>query len=166
MTDDPGYVEHPGEPIRYFDRTFDCDAVKVLPGVFRLHAKPAGHRAGLLRHPPAFGTATGPGRHEPFHAAEQMKGLGHAEHLRPIWSVCHGGAAESTHTQGGQTALEAKVFGGWKVLASLTRHRWRRRMEFVKNRYSSTERIPVSWLGSLRYLSRKVYFSGQPRTES
>ena len=33
MTDDAGYVEHMATN-RYFDRTFDCDAVKVLPGEY------------------------------------------------------------------------------------------------------------------------------------
>ncbi|MBT9496743.1 MAG: chemoreceptor glutamine deamidase CheD, partial [Zoogloea sp.] len=33
MRDEPGYVEHMATN-RYFDRTFDCDAVKVLPGEY------------------------------------------------------------------------------------------------------------------------------------
>ena len=30
---EPGYLEHLATN-RYFDRTFDCDAVKVLPGEY------------------------------------------------------------------------------------------------------------------------------------
>ncbi len=33
VRDEPGYVEHMATN-RYFDRTFDCDAVKVLPGEY------------------------------------------------------------------------------------------------------------------------------------
>lgn len=160
MTDDPGYVEHLATN-RYFDRTFDCDAVKVLPGEYFVTTSDI-----LL--------VTVLGSCVTACIRDRDKGLGGMNHFM-LPETNEGSGMLSTSARYGayamevllnhllklgarRSSLEAKVFGGGKVLASLTQAQvGEKNAQFVLD-YLETERIPVVAQDLLDIYPRKVYF--------
>jgi chemotaxis protein CheD len=160
VTDDPGYVEHLATN-RYFDRTFDCDAVKVLPGEYFVTTSDI-----LL--------VTVLGSCVTACIRDRDKGLGGMNHFM-LPETNEGSGMLSTSARYGayamevllnhllklgarRSSLEAKVFGGGKVLASLTQAQvGEKNAEFVLD-YLNTERIPVVAQDLLDIYPRKVYF--------
>lgn len=160
MHDEPGYVEHLATN-RYFDRTFERDAVKVLPGEYFVTTSDI----VLVTVLGSCVTAC---------VRDREKGLGGMNHF--MLPECGGepGVLSSSARYGAyamevllnhllklgarRSSLEAKVFGGGKVLASLTQAQvGEKNSEFVLN-YLQTERIPVVAQDLLDIYPRKVYF--------
>ncbi len=149
-------------PERYFDRTFQCQALKLLPGQYEV-----GGRDDLLVtvlgscvSACLFDTAAGIGgmNHfmlpsselSPFDGNNVSARLGiHAMELL-INALVHRGARRS--------ALRAKVFGGGAVLQSMAASNvGERNAEFALS-YLRTEGIPVVAQDLLDIYPRKVYF--------
>ncbi|MCB1893859.1 MAG: chemoreceptor glutamine deamidase CheD [Zoogloeaceae bacterium] len=156
---EPAFSEHLATN-RYFDRTFSRDAVKVLPGEYFVATTdlvmvtvlgscvsacirdrekgiggmnhfmlPEGGNAGLNSSSARYGA----------YAMEVL-----LNHLLKLGARRH--------------ALEAKVFGGGQVMASLTRSQvGEKNAEFVLN-YLKLESIPVVARDLLDVYPRKVYF--------
>ena len=128
---------------RYFDLTFDCDAVKVLPGEYFVTTPTScWSPCWVLRyrvHP-----RSGPGAWGMNHFMLPETNEGSAQHLGPLRGVCNGGLAEPSAQIGrAGSSLEAKVFGGGKVFASLTQAQvGEKNAQFVLD-YLDTERIPI-----------------------
>lgn len=158
---EPGYVEHLASN-RYFDRTFDCDAVKVLPGEYFVTT------ADIV-------LVTVLGSCVTACVRDRDKGLGGMNHF--MLPASGGGEADvlSTSARYGayameillnhllklgarRSSLEAKVFGGGRVLASLSQAQvGEKNAEFVLD-YLQTEKIPVVAQDLLDIYPRKIYF--------
>ena len=156
---DPGYIEHLSTN-RYFDRTFGCDAVKVLPGEYFVTTSDI----VLVTVLGSCVTAC---------VRDREKGVGGMNHFM----LPEGGAEGmlSTSARYGayamevllnhllkmgarRTNLEAKVFGGGRVMASLQQSQvGEKNAAFVLD-YLATERIPVVAEDLLDIYPRKVYF--------
>jgi chemotaxis protein CheD len=156
---EPGYLEHLATN-RYFDRTFDCDAVKVLPGEYFVTT------ADIL-------LVTVLGSCVTACIRDRDKGLGGMNHFM-LPDSSEGGMLSSSARYGAyamevllnhllklgarRSSLEAKVFGGGKVLASLSQAQvGEKNAQFVLD-YLNTERIPVVAQDLLDVYPRKVYF--------
>lgn len=159
MSVEPGYLEHLATN-RYFDRTFDCDAVKVLPGEYFVTT------ADIL-------LVTVLGSCVTACIRDRDKGLGGMNHFM-LPDSSEGGMLSSSARYGAYamevllnhllklgarcSSLEAKVFGGGKVLASLSQAQvGEKNAQFVLD-YLNTERIPVVAQDLLDVYPRKVYF--------
>lgn len=159
MSVEPGYLEHLATN-RYFDRTFDCDAVKVLPGEYFVTT------ADIL-------LVTVLGSCVTACIRDRDKGLGGMNHFM-LPDASEGGMLSSSARYGAyamevllnhllklgarRSSLEAKVFGGGQVLASLTQTQvGEKNARFVLD-YLRTERIPVVAQDLLDIYPRKVYF--------
>ena len=159
MSVEPGYLEHLATN-RYFDRTFDCDAVKVLPGEYFVTTSDI-----LL--------VTVLGSCVTACIRDRDKGLGGMNHFM-LPDASEGGMLSSSARYGAyamevllnhllklgarRTSLEAKVFGGGQVLASLTQTQvGEKNAQFVLD-YLHTERIPIVAQDLLDIYPRKVYF--------
>ena len=159
MSVEPGYLEHLATN-RYFDRTFDCDAVKVLPGEYFVTT------ADIL-------LVTVLGSCVTACIRDRDKGLGGMNHFM-LPDSSEGGMLSSSARYGAyamevllnhllklgarRSSLEAKVFGGGKVLASLSQAQvGEKNAQFVLD-YLNTERIPVVAQDLLDVYPRKVYF--------
>ena len=159
MSVEPGYLEHLATN-RYFDRTFDCDAVKVLPGEYFVTT------ADIL-------LVTVLGSCVTACIRDRDKGLGGMNHFM-LPDASEGGMLSSSARYGvyamevllnhllklgaRRSSLEAKVFGGGKVLASLSQAQvGEKNAQFVLD-YLNTERIPVVAQDLLDVYPRKVYF--------
>ncbi|WP_374486244.1 chemoreceptor glutamine deamidase CheD [Zoogloea sp.] len=156
---DPGYVEHLAGN-RYFDRTFDCDAVKVLPGEYFVTTSDI----VLVTVLGSCVTAC---------VRDRDKGLGGMNHFMLPENGGEGVLSSSARygayamevllnhllkLGARRSSLEAKVFGGGKVLASLSQAQvGEKNAEFVLN-YLKTERIPIVAQDLLDIYPRKVYF--------
>jgi chemotaxis protein CheD len=156
---EPGFVEHLATN-RYFDRSFDSDAVKILPGEYYVATtdlvlvtvlgscvaaciRDRDRGIGGINH---FMLPAG-NEHDPL-AASARYGAYAMEIL--VNHLLKLGARRSS--------LEAKVFGGGRVMASLTTSQvGDRNAEFVLD-YLKTERIPVLAQDLLDIYPRKVYF--------
>lgn len=159
MHADPGYVEHLAGN-RYFDRTFDCDAVKVLPGEYFVTTSDI----VLVTVLGSCVTAC---------VRDRDKGLGGMNHFMLPENGGEGVLSSSARygayamevllnhllkLGARRSSLEAKVFGGGKVLASLSQAQvGEKNAEFVLN-YLKTERIPIVAQDLLDIYPRKVYF--------
>ncbi|MDD3354050.1 chemoreceptor glutamine deamidase CheD [Zoogloea sp.] len=161
MHADPGYVEHLATN-RYFDRTFDCDAVKVLPGEYFVTTSDI----VLVTVLGSCVTAC---------VRDRDKGLGGMNHfMLPASSADESSVLSSSARYGAyamevllnhllklgarRSSLEAKVFGGGKVLPSLTQAQvGEKNASFVLD-YLAVERIPVVAQDLLDIYPRKVYF--------
>jgi chemotaxis protein CheD len=160
VTDDLGYVEHLATN-RYFDRTFDCDAVKVLPGEYFVTTSDM-----LL--------VTVLGSCVTACIRDRDKGLGGMNHFMLPETNENSGMLSTSARYGAyamevllnhllklgarRSSLEAKVFGGGKVLASLTQAQvGEKNAQFVRD-YLDTERIPIVAQDLLDIYPRKVYF--------
>ena len=159
MSVEPGYLEHLATN-RYFDRTFDCDAVKVLPGEYFVTTSDI-----LL--------VTVLGSCVTACIRDRDKGLGGMNHFM-LPDASEGGMLSSSARYGAyamevllnhllklgarRTSLEAKGFGGGQVLASLTQTQvGEKNAQFVLD-YLHTERIPIVAQDLLDIYPRKVYF--------
>ena len=159
MSVEPGYLEHLATN-RYFDRTFDCDAVKVLPGEYFVTT------ADIL-------LVTVLGSCVTACIRDRDKGLGGMNHFM-LPDSSEGGMLSSSARYGAyamevllnhllklgarRSSLVAKVFGGGKVLASLSQAQvGEKNAQFVLD-YLNTERIPVVAQDLLDVYPRKVYF--------
>jgi chemotaxis protein CheD len=156
---EPAFVEHLASN-RYFDRTFDADAVKILPGEYF-----ATTSSMLL--------VTVLGSCVAACVRDRQKGIGGMNHFM----LPEAGRSETLSTSARygtyameilinhllklgarRASLEAKVFGGGGVLASLTQSQvGERNAEFVLD-YLATEQIPIVAQDLKDVYPRKVYF--------
>ncbi|MCL1143046.1 chemoreceptor glutamine deamidase CheD [Shewanella gaetbuli] len=149
-------------PNRYYDRYFDCEAVKILPGEYfattqnTLIVTVLGSCVSVCLRDPVLGIA----------------GMNHF--LLPS-DNCHQGGETSASARYGvyameilinhllklganKSRLEAKVFGGGNVLEGFTTvNVGERNAEFVQE-YLTMERIPIIAADLLDIYPRKVYF--------
>jgi chemotaxis protein CheD len=156
---DPGFVEHLANN-RYFDRHFEVEAVKVLPGEYYVTTS-------------AMVLVTVLGSCVSACIRDREKGLGGMNHF--MLADAGDGSSLSASARYGTYAmeilvnhllklgakrnnLEAKVFGGGRVMASLTSSQvGDRNSRFVLD-YLKTEGIPVKAQDLLDVHPRKVYF--------
>ena len=160
MPVEPGYVEHLAKS-RYFDPTFRCDAVKVLPGEYFVTT------TDLL-------LVTVLGSCVTACIRDREKGLGGMNHFMLPESGREDEVVSSSARYGAyamevllnhllklgarRSNLEAKVFGGGRVLASLSQTQvGEKNARFVLD-YLETERIPVVGSDLMDVYPRKVYF--------
>lgn len=151
----------PNAVMRYFDRSFDTDAIKLLPGAY--HA--TGENLALVT---VLGSCVA------ACIRDAKTGIGGMNHfMLPDTSSAEGGVSGSARygvnamevlineliKLGARRAnLEAKVFGGARVMASLAGSDvGSRNAQFVID-YLSRETIPVRARDLLDIWPRKVYF--------
>jgi chemotaxis protein CheD len=156
---DPGYREHLATN-RYYDGTFDCSAVKVLPGEYFV-------ASNLL-------LVTVLGSCVTACIRDREKGVGGMNHFMLPETERDGGVLSASARYGAYAMevllnhllkmgarhgnLEAKVFGGGRVMATLAQSKvGERNSAFVLN-YLATEGIPVVAQDLLDVYPRKVYF--------
>lgn len=157
---EPGFVEHLATN-RYFDRTFDCNAVKVLPGEYFVTTSDM----VLVTVLGSCVTAC---------IRDRDKGLGGMNHFLLPETDREDGVLSASARYGAYAmevllnhvlklgarrgSLEAKVFGGGRVMETLAHSRvGERNAAFVLD-YLATERIPVVAQDLLDVYPRKVYF--------
>lgn len=156
---DPAFSEHLATN-RYFDRTFDKDAVKVLPGEYYVTTR------DLVMVTVLGSCVTACIR-------DRDKGIGGMNHFM-LPDGGESGVMSSSARYGAyamevlvnhllklgarRNSLEAKVFGGGRVMASLKQSQvGERNAQFVLN-YLRTESIPVLAQDLLDVYPRKVYY--------
>lgn len=153
---------HPAEPTRYFDKNFDCEAVKISPGEYFVTARDmlivtvlgscvsvcmrdSISGVGGMNHfmlPGASELEDSPNSRSARYGSYAMDIL--INHLLKLGAVRH--------------RLEAKVFGGARVLPGFSVNNvGDRNTEFILH-YLDTERIPVLAQDLLDIYPRKVYF--------
>lgn len=156
---EPGFVEHLATN-RYYDRAFDSEAVKILPGEYFVTTtdlvlvtvlgscvaaciRDPDRRIGGINHfmLPAANEA------DPLSASARY-GVYAMEIL--INHLIKLGARRSS--------LQAKVFGGGQVMATLTHSQVGGRNAAFVHEFLKTERIPVVAEDLLDIYPRKVYF--------
>ncbi|RTL57830.1 MAG: chemoreceptor glutamine deamidase CheD [Rhodocyclaceae bacterium] len=155
--DEIGFAEHLARN-RYFDRNFEIEAVKVLPGEYFVTTTD-------------MVVVTVLGSCVAACIRDREKGIGGMNHFM----LAEGGDDQTASARYGSYAmeilinhllklgarrdrLEAKVFGGGRVMASLSGAMvGERNSDFVLN-YLQTERIPVVSQDLLDVYPRKVYF--------
>lgn len=156
---EPGYIEHLASN-RYFDRNFDVEAVKVLPGEYYVTTS-------------SMVLVTVLGSCVSACVRDRDKGMGGMNHF-----MLADTAGENTLSSSARygtyamevlinhllklgarrSSLEAKVFGGGRVMASLSGSQvGERNARFVLD-YLETEGIPVLARDLLDVHPRKVYF--------
>lgn len=155
---DPGYLEHLAEN-RYFDRTFQVEAAKVLPGEFYVTT------TNMV-------IVTVLGSCVAACVRDRERGIGGMNHF-----MLPDNASDLLSSSGRygvyamemlvnqllklgarRSSLEAKVFGGARVLASMAQsYVGERNSEFVLT-YMKKENIPVVAQDLLDIYPRKVYF--------
>jgi chemotaxis protein CheD len=160
VQDEAGYLEHMATN-RYFDRTFGSDAVKVLPGEYFVTTSDI----VLVTVLGSCVTAC---------VRDREKGLGGMNHFMLPDGGSEPGVASTSARYGAyamevllnhllklgarRANLEAKVFGGGRVMASLQQSQvGEKNADFVLG-YLDTERIPVVAQDLLDIYPRKVYF--------
>lgn len=159
MNQEPGFVEHLANN-RYFDRKFESEAVKVLPGEYFVTA------ANVLM-------VTVLGSCVSACIRDREKGIGGMNHF--MLADSGEASAVSSSARYGTYAmeilinhllkmgarkhqLEAKVFGGGRVMATLTTSQvGERNARFVRE-FLKTEGIPLAAEDLLDVYPRKVYF--------
>ncbi len=154
----PGLIEHQAAQ-RYFDRNFSCEAVKILPGEFFVTT-----REMLLV--TVLGSCVAACIRDP------ERGIGGMNHFMlpdagtgvMSRSARYGAYAmellvnELIKSGARRTALQAKVFGGGRVMASLAQANvGERNAGFVLD-YLAQEGIPVVAQDLLDSHARKIYF--------
>lgn len=159
-TETPGFVEHLAGN-RYFDRHFEAEAVKVLPGEYYVTTS-----SMLL--------VTVLGSCVSACVRDREKGLGGMNHFMLADSAAEDGMVSASARYGTyameilinhllklgarRNNLEAKVFGGGRVMASLSSSQvGERNARFVLD-YLQMEGIPVMAQDLLDVFPRKVYF--------
>lgn len=154
----PGLIEHQAAQ-RYFDRNFSCEAVKILPGEFFVTT-----RDMLLV--TVLGSCVAACIRDP------ERGIGGMNHFMlpdagtgvMSRSARYGAYAmellvnELIKSGARRSALQAKVFGGGRVMATLANANvGERNAEFVLD-YLAQEGIPVLAQDLLDSHARKIYF--------
>lgn len=159
MSEARGFVEHLANN-RYFDRKFEAEAVKVLPGEYFVTA------ASVLM-------VTVLGSCVSACIRDREKGVGGMNHFM-LADSADAGAVSSSARYGTyameilinhllkmgarRSNLEAKVFGGGRVMATLASSQvGERNSRFVKT-FLKTEGIPTVAEDLLDVYPRKVYF--------
>lgn len=159
MIQEPGFVEHLANN-RYFDRKFGTEAVKVLPGEYFVTA------TNVLM-------VTVLGSCVSACIRDREKGIGGMNHFM-LADSGDAGAVSASARYGAyameilinhllkmgarKTHLEAKVFGGGRVMEKLSSSRvGERNAGFVRN-FLRTEAIPLAAEDLLDVYPRKVYF--------
>lgn len=153
------FVEHLANN-RYFDRQFDVEAVKVLPGEYYVTTS-------------EMVLVTVLGSCVSACIRDRDKGLGGMNHFMLAESAEQGGLSSSARygtyameilinhllkLGARRGSLEAKVFGGGRVMASLSSSQvGDRNARFVLD-YLTTEGIPVRAQDLLDIYPRKIYF--------
>lgn len=156
---EPGFVEHLANN-RYFDRHFEVEAVKVLPGEYYVTTSD-------------MVLVTVLGSCVSACIRDRDKGLGGMNHFMLADSADSGGISTSARygtyameilinhllkLGARRGSLEAKVFGGGRVMASLSSSQvGDRNSRFVLD-YLATEGIPVKAQDLLDVHPRKIYF--------
>jgi len=156
---EPGFVEHLASN-RYFDRKFESEAVKVLPGEYFVTA------TSVLM-------VTVLGSCVSACIRDREKGIGGMNHFMLAdsgeASAVSASARYGTYAMeilinhllkmgARRSNLEAKVFGGGRVMATLTSSQvGERNSRFVKE-FLKTEGIPTAAEDLLDVYPRKVYF--------
>lgn len=157
---DPGFTEHLANN-RYFDRHFQAEAVKVLPGEYFVTTTD-------------MVLVTVLGSCVSACVRDREKGIGGMNHFMLAGgngnetlngaSARYGGYAMEVLINhllklgARRSSLEAKVFGGGRVMASLSSSGvGDRNAQFVLD-YLRTERIPVAAQDLLDIYPRKLYF--------
>ncbi|MDK9725954.1 MAG: chemoreceptor glutamine deamidase CheD [Sterolibacteriaceae bacterium MAG5] len=154
-----GFVEHLAGN-RYFDRQFEVEAVKVLPGEYYVTA------SNMV-------LVTVLGSCVSACVRDREKGVGGMNHFMLADSGDNGALSASARygtyameilinhllkIGARKSALEAKVFGGGRVMASLTSSQvGERNARFVMD-FLATEGIPVAAQDLLDVYPRKVYY--------
>lgn len=156
---EPAFVEHLAEN-RYFDRAFQTDAIKILPGEYFVSS------SNLV-------LVTVLGSCVAACVRDREKGIGGKNHF--MLPEKEGSGVLSASARYGvyameilvnhllklgarRTSLEAKVFGGGRVIGSLSNSQvGERNARFVLD-YLATEKIPVVAQDLLDIYPRKVYF--------
>lgn len=158
--DSPGVSEHLATNL-YFDRTFTCDAVKVLPGEYFVTTQ-------------EMVLVTVLGSCVSACIRDRDRGIGGMNHFMLPDSDRDDGVLSASARYGAfamevllnhllklgarRSSMEAKVFGGGRVMATLAQSRvGERNASFVLD-YLATERIPVVAQDMLDVYPRKVYF--------
>lgn len=157
-----GFVEHLAGN-RYFDRKFESEAVKVLPGEYFVTA------TNVLM-------VTVLGSCVSACIRDKEKGIGGMNHFMLADSGEAGAVSSSARygtyameilinhllKLGGRKAnLEAKVFGGGRVMATLTSSQVGDRNARFVHEFLKTEGIPIAAEDLLDIYPRKVYFFPQ-----
>ena len=156
---EPGFVEHLANN-RYFDRHFDVEAVKVLPGEYYVTTS-------------EMVLVTVLGSCVSACVRDREKGIGGMNHFMLAESSDNDSLSSSARygtyameilinhllkLGARRNNLEAKVFGGGRVMASLSSSQvGDRNARFVLD-YLKTEEIPVKAQDLLDVYPRKVYF--------
>lgn len=149
-------------PNSYFDRQFNCEAVKILPGEYYVTQR------GIV-------IVTVLGSCVSVCLRDRMSGIGGMNHFMLPGNVDGGISPISASARYGvyameillnhllklgarRNSLEAKVFGGGSVLRGMTANNvGARNAEFVLD-YLQTEKVPVVAQDLLDIYPRKVYF--------
>lgn len=161
---DPSYEEVLA-PTLYFDKHFDIEAAKILPGEYYVSGREmmlvtvlGSCVAACIRDP-----VTGIGGMNHFMLPESSEGMAKVNGLSTRYGTY---AMEVLINQllklgAKKTRLEAKVFGGGNVLRGFTvSNVGLKNAEFVKS-FLSIERIPIVAEDLLDIYPRKVYFFPQ-----
>ncbi|QID18273.1 chemoreceptor glutamine deamidase CheD [Nitrogeniibacter mangrovi] len=160
VRNDPAFAEHLATN-QYFDRTFECEAVKVLPGEYYV----TGQEMVLVT---VLGSCVS------ACIRDRRLGIGGMNHFM-LPKTDRASEALSPSARYGAYAmevlinhllkmgarrddLEAKIFGGGRVMASLAGSDvGQRNVDFVRE-YLAKERIPVLAEDLLDVYPRKVYY--------
>lgn len=157
---EPAYAEHLANN-HYFDRAFNTDAVKVLPGEYFVTTR----NIVLVTVLGSCVTAC---------VRDREKGIGGMNHFMLPDSGQGGGVVSSSARYGSyameillnhllklgarRQSLEAKVFGGGRVMSTLSQSQVGERNSGFVLDYLKTEAIPVAAQDLLDIYPRKVYF--------
>ncbi len=156
---EPGFVEHLARN-RYFDRTFEVEAVKVLPGEYYVTTTD-------------MVLVTVLGSCVSACIRDREKGIGGMNHFMLAdagdYSQTSASARYGTYAMevlinhllkigARRDRLEAKVFGGGRVMASLAASLVGERNSAFVREYLAIEGIPIAAADLLDLHPRKVYF--------
>lgn len=158
--EEPGFIEHLAGN-RYFDRHFESEAVKVLPGEYYVTTS-------------SMVLVTVLGSCVSACVRDREKGLGGMNHFMLADSAAEENLTSPSARYGTyameilinhllklgarKNNLEAKVFGGGRVMASLSSSQVGERNSSFVIDYLKTESIPVMAQDLLDVFPRKVYF--------
>lgn len=161
MTEEPGFTEHLAGN-RYFDRHFEVEAVKVLPGEYFVTT------SNMM-------LVTVLGSCVPACIRDREKGLGGMNHFMLADgsnTVNSASARYGTYAMevlinhlmklgARRNQLEAKVFGGGRVMASLSSSQVGERNASFVQEFLATEGIPIQAQDLLSVHPRKIYYFPQ-----
>jgi chemotaxis protein CheD len=162
-----GHFDAEGPPPNlYYDRNFDMEAAKILPGEFYVSSRDM----VLVT---VLGSCVAACIRDPISGIGGMNHFMLPENGEEQFSICTPSARYGVHAMemllnqlaklgARRSSLEAKVFGGGSVMASMTQTNvGSRNAQFVLD-FIERERIPLAAADLLESHPRKVYFF--PRT--